>query len=290
MVATDDKGAGCAVAKRGARRQGGPMATPKDSSTPLAELISLTGRAAIVTGGAMGIGLAIARRLHEAGASIVVADLDGPAAESVAAELNAVRADSAVALRTDVAEEGAAAAAVNASVEAFGRLDILVNNAGIYPMVPFLEMEESQLEHVLQVNLIGAARLMRAAADRLVDQGEGGNILNVTSIDALHPSMVGLAAYDASKHGLWGLTKNVALELAEHDIRVNALAPGGVATPGTGLGNVDPAVLEASAQRIPQRRLADADEMGRAALFIVSDLGSYLTGSQVVADGGFLLR
>jgi 2-deoxy-D-gluconate 3-dehydrogenase len=266
------------------------MATPKDSSTPLAELISLTGRAAIVTGGAMGIGLAIARRLHEAGASIVVADLDGPAAESVAAELNAVRADSAVALRTDVAEEAAAAAAVHASVDAFGRLDILVNNAGIYPMVPFLEMEEAQFEHVLQVNLIGAARLMRAAADRLVEQGEGGNILNVTSIDALHPSMVGLAAYDASKHGLWGLTKNVALELAEHDIRVNALAPGGVATPGTGLGNIDPAVLEASAQRIPQRRLADADEMGRAALFIVSDLGSYLTGSQVVADGGFLLR
>lgn len=238
----------------------------------------------------MGIGLSIARRLHEAGASIVVADLDGPAAETVAAELNAARSDSAVALRTDVAEPEAAAAVVAASVEAFGRLDILVNNAGIYPMVPFLEMEEAQFEHVLQVNLIGAAKLMRAVAGRLIEQGEGGNILNVTSIDALHPSMVGLAAYDASKHGLWGLTKNVALELAPHGIRVNALAPGGVVTPGTGLDHVDPAMLEATAQRIPQGRLADPDEMGRTALFMVSELGSYLTGSQVVADGGLLLR
>lgn len=266
------------------------MATHQDSSTPITELIDLTGQVAIVTGGAMGIGLAIVRRLHEAGARIVIADLDGSAAQAVAGALNATRPASAHAVQADVAEPASAAALIAAAVDTFGRLDILVNNAGIYPMVPFLEMAPDEFEHVLQVNLLGAARLMRAAADQLIAQGGGGNILNITSIDALHPSMVGLAAYDASKHGLWGLTKNVALELSAHGIRVNALAPGGVATPGTGLGHVDPAILEATAQRIPQGRLADADEMGRCALFIVSELGSYLTGSQLVADGGFLLR
>jgi 2-deoxy-D-gluconate 3-dehydrogenase len=101
--------------------------------------------------------------------------------------------------------------------------------------------------------------------------------------------MIGLAAYDASKHGLWGLTKNAALELAAHGITVNALAPGGVATPGATGVAVDAEATRAMEQRIPIHRMADPDEMGRVALFLASDLSSYVLGSQIVADGGMLL-
>jgi 2-deoxy-D-gluconate 3-dehydrogenase len=122
----------------------------------------------------------------------------------------------------------------------------------------------------------------------MIDQGGGGRIINVTSIDALHPSMVGLAAYDASKHGAWGFTKNAALELAPHGIRVNAIAPGGIKTPG--VGDVDEAKMAAFTQMIPMGRMGEADEIALAALFLASDMSSYMTGSQIVVDGGRLLR
>ena len=127
----------------------------------------------------------------------------------------------------------------------------------------------------------------------MIAQGRGGSIINITSIDALHPSSTGLAFYDASKHGIWGFTKNLALELAPHKIWVNAIAPGGVRTPGTGLGKpMDPAaakVIEAFMQKIPMHRMAEADEIGTVALFLASGLSSYMTGSQIVVDGGTLL-
>lgn len=122
----------------------------------------------------------------------------------------------------------------------------------------------------------------------MIDQGRGGRIVNVTSIDALHPSMVGLSHYDASKHGAWGFTKNVALELAPHDIRVNAIAPGGIRTPG--VGYVDPETLKGFEAMVPMGRMGDPDEIGRVALFLASELSSYMTGAQVVVDGGRLLR
>jgi 2-deoxy-D-gluconate 3-dehydrogenase len=267
------------------------MSTPTASSRPsIAELIDLTGATAIVTGGAMGIGLGIVERLHEAGAAVVIADLDEQAATAVAGRLEAGRAASAIGIRADVARREDAQRMVDVAVERFGGLDVLVNNAGVYPMVPFLELTPETFERVLRVNLFGVFHATQAAARQMIAQGRGGRIVNVTSIDAVHPSMVGLSHYDASKHGVWGLTKNVALELAEHGIAVNALAPGGVSTPGTGAGGVDPAVLRETEQHIPMHRMADPDEMGRVALFLASDLSSYLTGSQVVADGGFLLR
>jgi len=124
-------------------------------------------------------------------------------------------------------------------------------------------------------------------------QGRGGKIINITSIDALHPSSVGLAFYDASKHGLWGFTKNLALELAPHKIWVNAIAPGSVATPGTNFGKADSPdaqkYIDEFLAKIPMHRMADADEIGKVALFLASDLSSYMTGSQIVVDGGSLL-
>jgi len=259
------------------------MTTFTDTSQTLSELIDLSEKTAIVTGAAMGIGRGIAERLHEAGAQLVVADLDGSEVGKVADHLNADRS------QTDVSNPSDARIMVNAAVRQFGGLDILVNNAGIYPFCNFLEMDTVLFEHVLRVNLIGAFTAMQAAARQMIKQGRGGKIINVTSIDALHPSMVGLAAYDASKHGLWGLTKNVALELSQYGIAVNALAPGGVATPGTSTVE-DPDAVSQMTERIPEHRMATADEMGRIALFLASDLSSYLVGSQIVADGGLLLR
>jgi 2-deoxy-D-gluconate 3-dehydrogenase len=130
----------------------------------------------------------------------------------------------------------------------------------------------------------------REAALAMVEQGRGGAIVNVTSIDALHPSMVGLAHYDASKHGVWGFTKNAALEMAPHGIRVNALAPGGVLTEGVqemGAGTAE--AIEAFSAAIPMGRMGDPDEIARAVLFLASPLSQYMTGSQVVVDGGRLL-
>ena len=256
-------------------------------TTPLRELIDLSGTTAVVTGGAMGIGLGIVRRLHEAGASVLLADLDLDAARSVASDLDGVRPGSACAVHTDVSDPDAVDAMVSAAVGEFGSLDILVNNAGIFPMAPLPDLDVDTFRRVIDVNLTGLYLCTRAAAARMIEQGHGGRIINVTSIDALHPSAVGLAHYDASKHGAWGFTKNVALELAEHRIWVNAIAPGGVLTPGVGLS--DPATLEAFERLIPMHRLGEPDDIGRVALFLASDLASYITGTQIVVDGGRLL-
>lgn len=261
---------------------------PKAPGPSLGELIDLGGRSAIVTGGAMGIGLGIARRLHEAGASVVIADLDPDAAERVAEELLAKRGGSAVSVRVDVSDPDDVERMVDAAVEAFGGIDVLVNNAGIFPIVPLSELDLDTFQRVLGVNLTGLYLCTKAASARMIAQGRGGRIVNVTSIDALHPSMVGLSHYDASKHGAWGFTKNVALELAPHDIRVNAIAPGGIRTPG--VGDLDEETMKGFEAMVPMGRMGEADEIGRVALFLASELSSYMTGAQVVVDGGRLLR
>jgi 2-dehydro-3-deoxy-D-gluconate 5-dehydrogenase len=254
---------------------------------PSADLLDLNGRTAIVTGGAMGIGLGIARRLHEAGASVVIADLDAAAGARATEALQAKRSDSAISVGVDVSDAASVEAMVRATVERFGGVDILVNNAGIYPMLALPDLDLTTFRRVIDVNLTGLFLCTKTGASRMIDQGHGGRIINITSIDALHPSMVGLAPYDASKHGAWGFTKNVALELAPHGIWVNAIAPGGIVTPGTGV--TDPEQMKAFEALIPMRRMGDPDDIGRAALFLASDLSSYMTGAQIVVDGGRLL-
>ncbi len=254
------------------------------------DLLDLTGKTALVTGGAMGIGEAIARRLAEAGASVLVCDADLEAAQQTCKVLRehglTVRA-----VRCDVSQEQDVDHAVDQAMAWTGRLDVLVNDAGIYPARPVLEMTATDFDRVLEVNLRGTFLMCRAAARVMVGQGDG-QILNITSVDALHPSSVGLAHYDASKHGVWGFTKNLARELAPHHIRVNALAPGGIATPGVGVGRssgVTDDMLASFVSRIPMARLGDPDEIATVALFMVSGMAAYMTGSQVVVDGGVLL-
>jgi 2-dehydro-3-deoxy-D-gluconate 5-dehydrogenase len=255
----------------------------------LASLLDLSGRTAIVTGGAMGIGRAIALRLHEAGADVVVADRAEKETAATAADLDDARPGSALAAVVDVADRDDVEGMVAGALERFGRLDVMVNNAGIFPMISVTEMTERDFAHVLDVNLRGVFLCTQAAARAMIAQGVGGRIVTVTSVDALHPSMVGLAAYDASKHGAWGFLKNAALELAPHGILVNAIAPGGVLTPGV-MAMMPAGISPADATPpCPLGRLADPDEIARIAVVLCSDLATYMTGAQVVVDGGLLL-
>ena len=140
-------------------------------------------------------------------------------------------------MTADVADEASVREVVDTAARRFGGVDILVNNAGIYPSLPLVELGSAEFDRVVAVNLRGVFLFTKYVSELMKAQGRGGHIINVTSIDALHPSMIGLAAYDATKHGVWGFMKNAALELAPYNIQVNAVAPGGITTPGVATMN-----------------------------------------------------
>jgi 2-deoxy-D-gluconate 3-dehydrogenase len=260
---------------------------------PINKLLDLSGKTVIVTGGAVGIGAGICARLGEAGANVAVVDLNLAEAKKTANTLN-----SALAIKADVSNETEVENTLAAVIEHFGQVDILVNNAGIYPNILVMNMSTEEFERVIEVNLKSVYLCTKKVAEQMIKQGNGGKIINITSIDALHPSSAGLAHYDASKHGAWGFTKNIALELAPYKIWVNAIAPGGIATPGVqdlqrqmeAPKGVDMnKMLEAFLAKIPMHRMGSPDDIGKATLFLASDMSSYMTGTQIVVDGGVLL-
>jgi 2-deoxy-D-gluconate 3-dehydrogenase len=259
---------------------------------PLLQLFDLAGKTAIVTGGAQGIGYGISYRLAEAGASVLIADTDEKTAVKTATEFTA-KGWKTEAIRVDVSSEADVERMVMVATEKFGSLDILVNNAGIYPMIPLAQMTAADFDKVIAVNLRGVFLTTKYASEVMKQAGKGGSIINISSIDALHPSSVGLAHYDASKHGVWGFTKNAALELAADKIWVNAIAPGSIQTPGITVRRdkspLDPKMMEAFMAKIPMHRMGQPDDIGKVALFLASGLSSYMTGSQIVVDGGALL-
>ena len=260
-------------------------------SAPLKQIIDLSGKVAIVTGGAMGIGYGISYRLAEAGASVVIADMNKSAADEAVAKLTA-NGWKAFAVSVDVSDAKQVEQMVETTITSYGSVDILVNDAGIYPNVPVMQLSEEEFDKIISINLKGVFLTTKAVAAQMINQGKGGKIINITSVDAIHPSMVGLATYDASKHGVWGFTKNIALELAPHKIWVNAIAPGGINTPGSGADKMTKEIEEQMKpflEKIPMKRMGEPDDIGKAALFLASDLSSYMTGSQVVVDGGVLL-
>lgn len=259
---------------------------------PINQLLELGGKIAIVTGGALGIGFGIANRLAQAHASVVIADLIEENAKTAAEKLNS-QGYKTIGIKCDVASEDDVKNLITQTVSTFGGIDILVNNAGIYPNISLSKMTLEDFEKVLAVNLKGAFLCTKYTAEQMIKQGRGGKIINITSIDALHPSMVGLAHYDSSKHGLWGFTKNAALEYAKDKIWVNAIAPGGIATEGVAKmqegAPTQQEVIEAFLNKIPMHRMGEADDIGKVALFLASDMSSYMTGTQIVVDGGVLL-
>jgi 2-deoxy-D-gluconate 3-dehydrogenase len=249
---------------------------------PLASLIDFTGKVAIVTGAGQGLGFAVAARLAEAGAAVVLFDRDGERVVDAATRLReAGRTVSAVA--GDVAHAHDVDRLVEATLREHGRVDVLVNNAGIWPREPFLDAPEELWRRTLEVNLLGTLLCSRAVARELVRQGEGGAIVNISSIAAVVPHPDELVAYGASKAGVTNATRTLAKALAPHRIRVNALLPGGMETPG----------VQGQPRRqgsdIPLGHRADPDEVATAVLFLASGLAGYVTGAELVVDGGATL-
>ena len=252
---------------------------------PSEDMLRLHDRTAIVTGAAAGIGLAIARRLHEAGANVVLADIDEAAASAAATDLGRERASH---IRCDVSAPEDVASLVKHAVDRFGSVDILVNNAGIYPFSAFLEADLAMVRRTIDINLVGVFMCSQAASRQMVLQGRGGRLITVASTDALTPTHVGLAHYGATKHGVAGLLKTLALELAPHGILVNSVAPGTTLTPGA-TAAVGADAIEHMTDAIPLDRVAQPDEVARVVLFLASDLATYVTGACVLVDGGRVL-
>ena len=254
----------------------------------------LTGKAAIVTGGARGIGFGCCMRLREAGASVLVADVD--AAQDATSRLGEMPGVGALqAMTVDVTDPDRVDQMADMCVESFGSLDVLVNNAAIYPARPVTEVSVTFVRRVLQLNVESVIMATRAAANRMIALGNGGSIINLASRDAFQPYSVGLSVYGASKGAIVAFTKHAALELAPHGIRVTAVAPGSVSTEGVerafgGLAQELRTELEAALlARQPLGRMGRPDDIATVVAFLASPASGFITGDTVLADGGALL-
>ena len=257
------------------------------------------GRVVIITGGAQGIGEACARRFASEGAHVMLADIDDTRGNALAADLGALY------VHCDVGDKRQVDAAVAATVQAHGRIDVLVNNAGIFHAADFLEVTEEDFDAVLRVNLKGAflmgqavARVMAAAADSSdsgdrTSRGSGlgnrtsrGSIVNMSSVNGV-PAIPTIASYNVSKGGINQLTRVMALALAPHNIRVNAVAPGTIATELAAKAVLTSDEAKAKIMsRTPMKRLGEPSEIADVVAWLASDAASYVTGEIVVVDGG----
>jgi 3-oxoacyl-[acyl-carrier protein] reductase len=257
------------------------VSAPREAP-PVSALLDLRGRVALVTGASGGIGAVVARRLHEAGAAVVVhARSNHGAAEQLAASLADGRA--AVA-RGDVVDDADALCA--AAVAAFGRLDVVVNNAAVQPVSALVDMDPAELAEVLRVDVAGVARMTQAAVPHL-RAAAGGAVVNVASIEGLQPA-AGHSHYGAAKAAVIAHTRAAALELGRDDIRVNAVAPGLIRRDG-----IEAAWPEGVARwhaACPLGRLGRPDDVADAVLFLASPAARWITGACLVVDGGVLSR
>jgi NAD(P)-dependent dehydrogenase (short-subunit alcohol dehydrogenase family) len=246
----------------------------------------LDGRVVVITGAANGIGAACARRLARDGARVALWDVAEAPGAALAAELRGSGRD-ALFVHCDVASKIAVDAAVATTLAEFGRIDGLVNNAGIFRAAEFLEVTEEDWDAVINVNLKGSFLVGQAVARQMATQGRGA-IVNMSSVNGLM-AIPTIASYNASKGGINQLTRAMALGLIDHGIRVNAVAPGTIATD---LARDAVLTSETARQRIlgrtPMKRLGEPGEIADVAAFLLSDASSYMTGEIVYADGGRL--
>jgi len=250
-------------------------------------LFSLKGKVALITGGSRGIGRAIALTFAEAGGDVVVSSRNRrpPELEKVAEEIRA-KGRRALAIPAHVGKKEDVQNLVQKTLREFGRIDILVNNAGANPVLSsMVDLEEAAFEKVMEINLKGALLMSQAVAKEMIKQG-GGRIINISSISGLRARADGTGAYCISKAGVNMLTQVMARELAEHNILVNAIAPGSIKTEMSRVNWIDP---ERRAQRIREielKRFGEPEEVGGLALFLASEASSFVTGEIIRVDGG----
>jgi NAD(P)-dependent dehydrogenase (short-subunit alcohol dehydrogenase family) len=255
------------------------------SLPPLAELIDLGGKVAVITGAAQGIGAAIAGRLSEAGAAIILVDRNETALQSTCDSLSGRRRP--ISICGDVTEDDFLPMAAERAAKEFGGIDIWINNAGVAPRRPVLEITLDEWDSVMRLNLGAALQGAQLAARGMIAAGRQGVILNVLS-STVHRVSANPAHYRASKLGLLALTQNLAVDLGRYGIRVLGIAPGLTDTPLVRSlreqhGNEG---FDEFIRRLPLRRIGTPDEMARVALFAVSGLASFMTGCVIDVDGG----
>jgi len=251
-------------------------------------MADLKNKTAIVTGARRGMGRAHALVLAKAGARVMVADISSEECEKVVKEIEK-NGGEAMAIKCDVSKKEEVDKMIETVVKKWGKLDILINNAGIAQFVPFLQMTEAEWDKTININLKGYFLCAQAAAKEMQRQGSGA-IVNIASV-AMGQVGVGfpnLTHYCASKGGIVGMSEAMAIELAPYNIRVNVVSPGAIDTPMIDPVKQDKAAMAGILARVPLRRVGKPEEVANAVLFLASDESSYMTGSVVVVDGGWL--
>ena len=242
--------------------------------------LGLQGKVVIITGASSGIGAACAQRFAREGASVMLADVNDAAGSLLAAELKATY------VHCDVASKSQIDALVEKTLALHGRIDVLVNNAGIFKAAPFLDVSEDDFDAVIRVNLKGSFLMAQATARAMVERKTQGSIINMSSVNAVL-AIPSIASYNMSKGAINQLTRVAALALADHGIRVNAVAPGTIATELAQKAVLtDDAAKARIMSRTPMRRLGEPSEIADVVAWLASDAASYITGEIVTVDGG----